>query len=60
LTFPPAAFSARLNGCCRITTGRSSLALINDRLLTEAKRSLVYSDMTVNEIGAALGYVDPG
>ena len=52
--------TARLNACCRVTTGKSSLALINDRLLTEAKRNLVYSDMTVNEIGAALGYADPG
>jgi AraC family transcriptional regulator, transcriptional activator of pobA len=51
--------TARLNACCRITTGKSSLALINDRLLTEAKRNLVYSGMTVNEIGAALGYADP-
>lgn len=51
--------TARLNACCRIATGRPSLALINDRLLTEAKRSLLYSDMTVNEIGAALGYDDP-
>lgn len=52
--------TARLNACCRVTTGKSSLALINDRLLTEAKRNLVYSDMTVSEIGSALGYADPG
>ncbi|OAE98947.1 hypothetical protein AYJ54_33380 [Bradyrhizobium centrolobii] len=51
--------TARLNACCRVTTGKSSLELINDRLLTEAKRYLLYSDMTVNEIGAALGYEDP-
>jgi AraC family transcriptional regulator, transcriptional activator of pobA len=51
--------AARLNACCRMTTGKSSLALINDRLVTEAKRNLLYSDMTVNEIGAALGYADP-
>ena len=51
--------TARLNACCRMTTGRSSLALINDRLLTEAKRNLLYSDVSVNEIGASLGYADP-
>ena len=51
--------TARLNTCCRVTTAKSSLSLINERLLTEAKRNLLYSDMTVNEIGAALGYVDP-
>ncbi|WP_440640926.1 helix-turn-helix domain-containing protein [Bradyrhizobium sp. PUT101] len=50
--------TARLNACCRMTTGKSSLVLVNDRLLTEAKRNLLYSDMTVNEIGAALGYAD--
>ena len=50
--------TARLNTCCRLTTGKSALALINERLLTEAKRTLLYSDVTVNEIGAALGYAD--
>jgi AraC family transcriptional activator of pobA len=52
--------TARLNACYRTTTGKSSLVPINDRLLTEAMRNLVYSDMTVNEIGAALGYADSG
>jgi AraC family transcriptional regulator, transcriptional activator of pobA len=51
--------AARLNACCRVTTDKSSLAPINDRLLTEAKHNLLYSDMTVNEIGVALGYADP-
>jgi len=51
--------AARLNACCRVLTGRSSLELIHDRLLTEAKRNLLYSDMSVNEIGAVLGYQDP-
>jgi AraC-like DNA-binding protein len=41
------------------TRARTRGALINDRLLTEAKRNLLYSGMTVNEIGASLGYVDP-
>ncbi|WP_247321158.1 helix-turn-helix domain-containing protein [Bradyrhizobium sp. 141] len=51
--------TARLNACCRITTGKPSLALVNERLLTEAKRNLLYSDMSVDEIGATLGYEDP-
>jgi AraC family transcriptional activator of pobA len=51
--------TARLNACCRATTGKSSLTLINDRLLTEAKRNLLYSDLTVSEIAASLGYGDP-
>lgn len=52
--------TARLNACCRATAGKSSLALINDRIITEAKRDLIYSDMSVSEISAALGYPDPG
>jgi AraC family transcriptional activator of pobA len=51
--------TARVNFCCRVTTGTPSLALVNERLLTEAKHNLLYSDMSVNEIGAALGYEDP-
>jgi AraC family transcriptional regulator, transcriptional activator of pobA len=51
--------TARLNACCRATTGKSPLELINDRLLIEAKRNLLYSDMTIAEIGSSLGYADP-
>jgi len=51
--------TARLNACCRATTGKSSLTLVNDRLLTEAKRNLLYSDLTVSEIASSLGYGDP-
>ena len=52
--------TARLNRCCRTVTGKSSLALINDRLLIEAKRNLVYSDMNIAEVGTSLGFADPG
>ncbi|UZE51054.1 helix-turn-helix domain-containing protein [Rhodopseudomonas sp. P2A-2r] len=52
--------TARLNSCCREVTGKSSLALINDRVLTEAKRKLLYSEETIAEIGASLGFADPG
>lgn len=51
--------TARLNTCCRVATGKSSLTLINERLLTEAKRNLLYSELSVSEIGTALGYADP-
>jgi AraC family transcriptional activator of pobA len=51
--------TARLNACCRAVTGKSSLALINDRILIEAKRNLLYSEMNVAEIGASLGFADP-
>jgi AraC family transcriptional activator of pobA len=52
--------TAKLNACCRSVTGKSSLALINDRVLTEAKRKLLYSEETVAEIGGSLGFTDPG
>ena len=52
--------TARLNALCRAMTGKSSLALVNDRILIEAKRNLLYSDMTVGEIALSLGYADPG
>ncbi|WP_398472009.1 helix-turn-helix domain-containing protein [Tardiphaga sp.] len=51
--------TARLNALCRSTTGKSSLELINDRLLVEAKRKLLYSSQNVAEIAASLGYSDP-
>lgn len=51
--------TARLNACCRAVTGKSSLAVINDRVLIEAKRNLLYSEMNVAEIGASLGFTDP-
>ncbi len=36
----------------------SPLALINDRIMLEAKRLLLYSDLSVEEIGYQLGYSD--
>jgi AraC family transcriptional activator of pobA len=51
--------TARLNACCRSATGKSSLELINDRVLVEAKRKLLYSGHNVAEIAASLGFSDP-
>jgi AraC family transcriptional regulator, transcriptional activator of pobA len=51
--------TARLNACCRSATGKSSLELINDRVLMEAKRKLLYSKHNVAEIAASLGFSDP-
>lgn len=51
--------TARLNACCRSATGKSSLELINDRVLVEAKRKLLYSEHNVAEIAASLGFSDP-
>lgn len=51
--------SAQLNTTCRRETGRSAQALIHQRLLLEARRLLVYSDLDVTAIGYALGFKDP-
>jgi AraC family transcriptional activator of pobA len=50
---------AHLSRACRMVTGRSALALLQDRRLLEARRSLVYTSMTVAEIAFALGFSDP-
>jgi len=39
---------------------RSPIMVINDRILLEAKRLLLYSDKSTNEIASELGYLDPG
>lgn len=51
--------STRLNHVCRRQTGHSALQLVHDRLLLEAKRSLLYTAMTVSEIAYSLGFTDP-
>lgn len=51
--------TARLNASCRALVGKSSLTLVNDRILLEAKRKLLYSDMNISEIGLSLGFRDP-
>lgn len=49
----------RLNAACKARAGRTSSEVLYDRILTEAKRYLLYTEMTVAEIGHALGYEDP-
>ncbi|MFA7822935.1 helix-turn-helix domain-containing protein [Aeromonas dhakensis] len=48
--------AAHLNALCRRLAGQSALQLINQRLLLEAKRCLVYTAMTVNEVADSLGF----
>ncbi len=40
--------------------GKTPLAVIHERILLEAKRLLLYSDKTMEEITLDLGYSDPG
>jgi len=49
----------QLNRICREELGLSALGVINDRLLTEARRDLAYSSLSVKEIALTLGFSDP-
>ncbi|MBC7415056.1 MAG: helix-turn-helix domain-containing protein [Herminiimonas sp.] len=51
--------AAHLNVVCREIGGRSALAIMHERLLVEAKRSLVYTAMQIGEISDALGFSEP-
>lgn len=50
---------ARLNAACKARLGATASGLLYDRIITEAKRWLIYTGMTVAEIGYALGFDDP-
>ena len=39
--------------------GKTPKEIINERILLEAKRFLVYSHLTIKEIGQDLGFEDP-
>ena len=49
----------RLNRLCQRFTGQSALQIIHGRLITEAKRKLIYMDMAMNEVAYDLGFKDP-
>lgn len=51
--------AAHLNALCRRLAGQSALQMINQRLLLEAKRCLVYTAMTVNQVADSLGFSEP-
>lgn len=49
----------RLRAACRHVAGAAPLRLIQERQLLEAKRALLYTNMTVGEAGYYLGFEDP-
>ncbi len=51
--------TAHLNALCRRLAGQSALQMINQRLLLEAKRDLVYTSMTIAGVSDNLGFSDP-
>lgn len=48
-----------LNQLCRELTGRNALQIIHERLIIEARRSLIYTALRVSEIAYELGFSDP-
>jgi AraC family transcriptional activator of pobA len=51
--------AAHLNALCRRLSGQSALQMINQRLLLEAKRDLVYTTMTIHQVSDSLGFSEP-
>ncbi|TNE67780.1 MAG: helix-turn-helix domain-containing protein [Alphaproteobacteria bacterium] len=50
---------ARLRAACQAVAGEAPIALLQARLISEAKRFLCYTDRTVAEVAYALGFDDP-
>ncbi len=50
---------ARLRAACLEVTDKPPARIVHDRLILEAKRGLLYTNMTVAETGYALGFSDP-
>lgn len=48
-----------LSRLTRMATGQPASALIQDRLVREARRNLVYTNLSVSQIAYALGFEDP-
>ncbi|MFJ4372637.1 helix-turn-helix domain-containing protein [Pseudomonas japonica] len=51
--------AVHLNNLCRQLAGQSALQIIHQRLLLEARRSLIYTNMTVAQVSDTLGFADP-
>jgi AraC family transcriptional activator of pobA len=48
-----------LRNACLAVDGQPPSALLHERIIVEAKRNLVYSDMTIAQIAYWLGFQDP-
>lgn len=48
-----------LNDVLREHTGQAASEVIHDRILLEARRCLLHSELSVSEVGYGLGYEDP-
>lgn len=50
---------SRLNRLCQKRYGHTAFALIQDRLLLEARRRLVYTGVAISQLAYELGFSDP-
>jgi AraC family transcriptional activator of pobA len=50
---------SNLRTACARIAGRSPAAMLDERALIEAKRALLYTNLSVAEIGYSLGFSDP-
>jgi AraC family transcriptional activator of pobA len=50
---------SRLNRACRAAANKSAFALVQDRLLLEARRKLIYIAAPVSRLAYELGFEDP-
>jgi AraC family transcriptional activator of pobA len=48
----------QLRAACAAATGQSPTKMIHARLITEAKRNLIFGDMSVEQIAFSLGFAD--
>ncbi len=50
---------AALRSACMNVVGETPISLVHDRIIVEAKRNLIYSDMSIAQIAYWLGFEDP-
>ncbi|KAA8713450.1 helix-turn-helix domain-containing protein [Pseudomonas cannabina] len=51
--------AAHLNALCRRLCNQSALQVISQRLVLEARRNLIYTTMTINQVSDSLGFSEP-
>lgn len=50
--------AVQLNKSLKQAVGKSALAILHERLVLEAKRSLIYTNSSISDIATLLGFVD--
>lgn len=51
--------TSHLNAVCRSLAGRSALQILHERLVLEAKRSLIYTILPIRSVSEHLGFSEP-